>query len=87
MKKNKIEPNGKYLLDSAINYLKCCFSEYRKVHIKNMNNWSINDNGEHQFLGEYELMYNTEQELKKKYEKAYEEVIKLKMGNAYYSRK
>ena len=82
--RDKIEPNGKYLLDSAIHNLQCCFNECRKAHIRKLNNWSINDKGEHIYLGDYELMYNTEQDLKKKYEQAYEEVIKLK---AEYARK
>lgn len=78
MKKGENKPNEKYLLDSAINSLKYWFNEYKKVLLMNVNSWSINDEGECQFLGDLELMYEKEIKLRERYCKASQEVQKLK---------
>ena len=82
MKKNNEihdEPNRKLLLDSAISNLQYCYNEYEKIQIKNIENWFITDKGEHAYLGDIKSMYDKEYDLKKKYEQAHEEVIRLKV--------
>lgn len=76
--KNKGKINEKFILDSAIINLQICFNKYKKVLIKNIDSWSVNDKGECVFLGDYELMYAKELKLKNEYDEASILVNKLK---------